>query len=132
MARPGRQELDDAQQGGPRSGSSSPTLDLGALTTNAPAIWSAIAASETAPPVEFLSEAGAILVWRQDQVSRFRALDAAENSALLHARPGMPFADLCAGLVDAHGEEAGVTLAGTLLGRWLADGLLVGISPAPL
>ncbi len=109
-----------------------PTLDLSELTTNAPAIWSALASGETPPTVEMLDEAGAILVWRQEHVSQFRAVDAVDRGALLLARAGMTFSALCSTLIEAHGEEIGVALAGTLLGRWFADGLVVGISTAPL
>lgn len=109
-----------------------PTLDLNELTTNAPAIWSALASGETPPAVEMLDETGAILVWRQEHVSQFRAVDAVESGVLLFARAGMTFSALCSTLIEAHGEGIGVTLAGTLLGRWFADGLVVGISTAPL
>lgn len=106
-----------------------PTLDLCDLTTNAPAIWSAIAAGDTPPSTEILPETGAILVWRQDQIAQFRAIDATERGALLNARAGVTFAVLCSALVEASGEEAGIARAGTMLGQWLADGLIVRISP---
>ncbi|WEJ98462.1 MAG: DNA-binding domain-containing protein [Candidatus Sphingomonas phytovorans] len=104
-----------------------PTLDHRASITNAPALWSALDAGEMPPPVAMLPEAGAILVWRHAQISRFRAIDAEEFGALTLARAGMPFASLCAALVEQHGEESGIALAGTLLGRWLGDGLLCDI-----
>ena len=105
-----------------------PTLDLADLTTNATAIWSALAAGDTPPAVEPLPETGAILVWRQGQVAQFRAIDRHERDALLTARAGLPFADLCNTMVDAHGEAAGIARAGALLGQWLADGMIVGIA----
>lgn len=104
-----------------------PTLDHHALTSNAPAIWSALEAGEAPPAVAMLPEPGAVLVWRHAMVSRFRAVDGDELEALVLARAGMPFGDLCGVLVDRHGEEAGVALAGRLLGAWLSDGLLCGI-----
>jgi hypothetical protein len=103
------------------------TLDLGDLTTNAPAIWCALSDGELPPPVAHLPEPGAILVWRDGDAPRFRAVDQFERQALLGARAGMPFADLCSGMVEALGEEAGIARAGQLLGQWLADGLVVGI-----
>ncbi len=105
-----------------------PTLTLHALTTNAPAIWSALFAAEAPPTVQLLPEPGAILVWRRDQVSLFRAIDCAERDTLQRASAGVAFADLCVELVDAYGETVGVARAGTMLGQWLADGLIVGIS----
>ena len=104
-----------------------PTIDLGALTTNATAIWSALAGDDTPPAVEFLPEPGAILVWRDGQVSRFRAIDQYERQALLSVRAGLPFAELCVAMVDAFGEDQGIARAGQLLGQWLADGMIVGI-----
>lgn len=109
-----------------------PTLDLGALSTNATAIWTALAAGEMPPAVELLPEPGAILVWRQDQVSRFRAIDQIEQQALLAARCGLSFADLCEALVAAHGQEDGIARAGQLLGQWLADGLIANIEERQL
>ena len=68
-----------------------------------------------------------MLVWRQEQISCFRQIDAQEAQAILLARTGMRFAGLCAALVDLRGEKEGVLLASQFLGRWLADGLLTNI-----
>jgi hypothetical protein len=100
-----------------------PTLDLTDMLTNAPAIWLALSVGEIPPAVERLPEPGAILVWRHEQISRFRAIEAIELQAIVHMRAGMSFAQLCDALIDRHGE-AGIERAGTLLGRWLADGLV--------
>ena len=105
-----------------------PTLDLGTLSTNATAIWTALAAGEMPPAVEPLPEPGAILIWRQDQVSRFRAIDQIEQQALLAARGGIPFAALCEAMVAAHGQEDGVARAG----QWLADGLITAVEERQL
>jgi hypothetical protein len=107
----------------------SPTLLVADLRTNAPAILSALTDDETPPPAEMLPEPGALLVWRCEQVSRFRAIDARERDALLLARSGAPFADLCVALVETLGETEGVTFAGMLLGRWIADGFIAGVNP---
>jgi hypothetical protein len=104
-----------------------PTLDIADLTTNATAIWSAIAAGEMPPAVEPLPEAGAILVWRQGLVAQFRAVDHYERQALQVARAGLPFAGLCAAMVDALGEQAGIARAGALLGQWMQGGMIAAI-----
>jgi len=104
-----------------------PTLDLADLTTNAPAIWSALAEGKDPPAVVFLPEIGAILVWREGETPRFRAIDQIERQALLHVRAGLSFAGLCTALAEMLGEEAGVSRAGAMLGQWLADGLIVSI-----
>jgi len=104
-----------------------PTLDLGPLSTNVPAIWAALAAGEMPPAVELLPEPGAILVWRQDQVSRFRAIDQIERQALLAVRGGLSFAALCEAMVATYGQDDGIARAGQLLGQWLADGLITAV-----
>jgi hypothetical protein len=109
-----------------------PTLDLGPLSANVAAIWAALAAGEMPPAVELLPEPGAILVWRQDQVSRFRAIDQIEQQALLAARAGLSFASLCEAIVAMHGQEDGIARAGQLLGQWLADGLITDVEERPL
>jgi len=105
-----------------------PTLDIAELTTNAPAIWSALAAGEEPPGMHVLPEPGAILVWREDHASRFRAIDQIERQALLSVRAGLPFADLCTAMVDMLGEEDGIARAGQLLGQWVRDGMVVAIA----
>lgn len=107
-----------------------PSLDLADLTTNAAAIWSALAADQTPPGAALLDEAGALLVWREGEAARFRAVDQYERQALLAVRAGLPFADFCAAAVEAFGEHDGVALAGRLLGQWLGDGLIVDIEQA--
>jgi hypothetical protein len=109
-----------------------PTLDLGPLSTNVAAIWTALAAGEMPSAVELLPEPGAILVWRQDYVPRFRAIDQIEQQALLAARAGLSFANLCEAIVAAHGQEDGIARAGQLLGQWLADGLITDVEERPL
>lgn len=104
-----------------------PTLDLLDATTNAAAIRTALAAGEKPPAAELLCEPGSLLVWRPAFVAQFRFIDAAERQALLLARTGTPFASLCAALVAAHGEADGIRLAGSYLGCWLADGLIIDI-----
>lgn len=104
-----------------------PTLDIADLTTNATAIWSALAAGDMPPAVKPLPEAGAILVWRQGLVAQFRAVDHYERQALQLARAGLPFADLCAAMVDMHGEQAGIARAGALLGQWVRDGMIAAV-----
>lgn len=104
-----------------------PTLEILPLTTNAPAIWSALAGDMSPPMSALLPEEGAMIVWRDDEVSRFRAIDAAELRAILKVRSGTAFADLCAAMVALAGEAAGVTQTGVWLGEWLKNGLLVDI-----
>ncbi len=105
-----------------------PTLDLSPLTTNAPDIWTALTREEMPPAAALLREQAALMTWRQGEMSRFRIVDGAEQQGILLTRNGLPFAALCAQLVDEMGESEGVALGGAWLGSWLADGLLTDIA----
>jgi hypothetical protein len=103
-----------------------PTLDMRDISTNAPALLSAMATDGTPPAVERLSEPATLLVWRQDHISRFRVTDVREEKAIRFARSGETFASMCALLMDELGRDDGVQCAGEMLGRWLWDGLITG------
>ena len=104
-----------------------PTLATSSFATNAAAIWSALSAEEMPPPVETLTEATLILVWRRDFTSCYRSAEPGEAQALDLVGKGATFGRVCAELMEAHGEEQGVAMAGAILGRWIADGLLVAV-----
>lgn len=102
-----------------------PTFDLRVVATNAADLWAALAAGETPPAAAILPNRHALIVWRQAQVSRFRLIDADEEHAILLARSGLRFAEICEAIVALHGEERGIEMAGSYLGRWLATEMLV-------
>jgi hypothetical protein len=108
----------------------SPTLDLADARTNATLIWSALSENMAPPEAALLPNPGAVLVWRSDNVSRFRLIDLAEYNALLQAKAGMSFARLCEKSVEERGTDDGVAFAGMLLGRWISDGLISGLKDA--
>ena len=100
-----------------------PALDLVPVRTNAVEIWSALAGAEP-PPAMCEIDDGAALVWRQEQRSRVRMVDAFEMQALIRARAGVAFANLCDSVVRAFGEDDAPAVAGGWLGRWVGDGLI--------
>ncbi|WP_226018082.1 putative DNA-binding domain-containing protein [Novosphingobium sp. FKTRR1] len=104
-----------------------PTARLLSLASNAPAIWSALAANREPPPRALLAEPVRVLVWRQEDIACFRALDPQEAEVAPTLLGGATFTAICARLVDAHGEAQGVQLAGAWLGRWVADGALAAL-----
>lgn len=104
-----------------------PTLATREFRTNGASIWLALSAEETPPAVERLPAPATIIVWRKGFVSCFRTAEAGEARALELAREGASFGRLCAILIDEMGEEEGVATAGALLGRWISDGLIVGV-----
>jgi hypothetical protein len=105
-----------------------PAMDLLGARTNAAAIWSALAAGEAPPAACELEGPEAALVWRQDGQARFRMMDQIEMQALIRMRAGASFASLCAEVAESFGDGDAAAVAGAWLGRWMADGLIVGVS----
>ena len=105
----------------------SPSLRIDPLTTNAPAIWSAITAETPPPAAEGLSCPAALLSWRNGEVPSFRTIDQAEADALRSLLGGSNFRSLCAQLAGKLGEEAAIAASGQWLGQWIADGLIIDI-----
>lgn len=104
-----------------------PTLTGRRFETNAAAIWSALSAGEMPPAVEGLSEPATIIVWRHELTSCFRTAEPGEGEALSLAKGGATFGALCAAMVGLLGEQDGIAAAGAFLGRWIQDGLVVGV-----
>ncbi|MET0660551.1 MAG: DNA-binding domain-containing protein [Steroidobacteraceae bacterium] len=104
-----------------------PTLRVGHALTNSTAIWSALSANKTPPPVEALPQPAVVLVWRKELTSCFRTLEATEVAAIAHIRSGGTFSALCSMLVEIEGDAASVRIAGEILAQWLRDELVVGI-----
>jgi hypothetical protein len=66
-------------------------------------------------------------VWRESGAVYHCAMDPLERDALVRLRSGASFADICEAL--AHLEpDAAAAEAGSILARWLDDGLIVGLS----
>jgi len=61
----------------------------------------------------------------------FLPVAAAEGDTLSLLLAGASYGEACAMLVDRLGEEAAVAEAGAMLGRWLHEGMIVGVSLAP-
>lgn len=109
-----------------------PSLRCHELTTNAEAIWCALWQQTPVPEATMLAEAGGLLVWRRQFISRLRQVDALEFQAVVHLRGDGSFAGLCEFLVGRLGEEEGVARAGELLAGWIASELVVGVAEAPV
>lgn len=105
----------------------SPTIRLADVSTNVFDIWLALTEERAPPPARALADRQTLLVWRLAQTCQVRLMDAAEAGAFRSALSGAAFPALCAALVASHGEQDGVALAGTLLGRWIGEGLIVGV-----
>ncbi|MBX9884686.1 MAG: DNA-binding domain-containing protein [Novosphingobium sp.] len=104
-----------------------PSLLVLPITTNADAIWQALATEETPPDAEMAEPGTAVLVWRQGLEPVFRRAEAHERDVLAWSAAGQGFAAVCERLADTLGEDAAVTAAGTMLGRWLAEGMIASV-----
>lgn len=86
-------------------------------------IWRALAAGEAPPPK--VSDPATWLIWRQDLVSRYRALDIAELAALRIALAGANFAEVCEALLEHYPDAETPRRAVGFLQQWIHDQLLV-------
>ncbi|MBI3801591.1 MAG: putative DNA-binding domain-containing protein [Deltaproteobacteria bacterium] len=89
-----------------------------------PEIWAA-AAEET--PTERgweRREKTAVRIWREGFAVYHSRMDATEQAALAAVRAGEPFAGICAALESLVPTEEAAPVMGSLLLRWLEDGIL--------
>ncbi len=107
-----------------------PGMATRVVTTDCAALWSAIDAATDMPPLDLPGTDAVLLVWRQDLRSQFRLLDPDEAVGLRLMQSGASFEQLCAALVNACGDDAGVAAAGTMLGRWMTDNLVSDAGPS--
>ena len=99
--------------------------------TNAADIWCALK-NETAPPApKLLPEPQAIVVWRQDFMSRFRQLPAEEAMMWDEAAKGVRFGVLCEMVATFAGEEDAELRAATYLKGWVDMGMLMDFALEP-
>lgn len=104
-----------------------PSLHVLALSTNASAIYKAMA-NETDPPepVE-LDAVQHWLLWRRDLTTHFRSAPAGEARALQLVRDDATFEDLCEALCEWYPEEEVPAHAAALLQGWVAEGLIIAV-----
>ena len=101
-----------------------PSLMTLAVATNADALWLALASDASLP--EAADSPGTVLVWRQGFEPVMRRADAIEEQVLRRSQAGAGFAAICEELAADCDEAEAVTRAGTVLGRWLGEGLVAG------
>ncbi len=103
-----------------------PSLRQITLSSNADAIWRALAA-EDMPPAACRAEAAVVLVWRQGLEPVFRRAAAHDLDVLAWSAEGMGFGPICARLAETLGDEAAVSAAGTVLGQWLTEEMVAAV-----
>jgi hypothetical protein len=104
-----------------------PSMTLLRVTTNAAALWQALAAGAAPPPAAALTQPATVLFWRRGFHPSFRSAERAEAEALQQLLAGTCFGALCDALAAVEGAEQGATIAGSWLGGWLRDGLIAEI-----
>jgi Putative DNA-binding domain len=97
------------------------------LSTNAPALFKALAGEAPAPAPEVLERRQAWLIWRKELQTNYRSVDDAEAIALDAAVGGGAFEDVCRALCAVCVPEEVPLRAARLLKGWIADGLIVGV-----
>ena len=102
-----------------------PAASLIEATHNLAPVWRALEAGETPPAMLPLGRRALLLVWRMDEQPHFRTLDETEGEALRRIAAGASFAAICAMLEERLGAEEATMAAGTMLGGWLRDAVLV-------
>lgn len=99
------------------------------VTHDIPALWRAIDPDGEAPAeANRLDAPMHLLVWREGTKPVFQLIDDVEGEALYALQTGADYGDACALLVDRLGEDTAIVQAGTMLGRWLHNGVVGGIA----
>jgi hypothetical protein len=88
-------------------------------------IWASADRPEPAGPPAWEARAVALRVWREGHEVSHAAVGALERRLLPLLERGAPLSDLCAALEDGLEPEVAAREVGSLLMRWLEDGLLV-------
>jgi hypothetical protein len=104
-----------------------PSVQQLLLTTNAQALFKALAEEQSPPEPAILEHPQSWLLWRQDLKTQYRSLEPAETAALTVVRGGGSFGEMCEALCEWH-EAAEVPLvAAGMLKRWIVETLLIGL-----
>lgn len=108
-----------------------PGLALREVAHDLPPLWNALAADEPSLAQAVLRPLPAphyCTVWREGWRSTFILVDEDEGLALHHLATGGSYGEACALLLERMDETAALAKAGTMLGNWLALGLITGIA----
>jgi hypothetical protein len=100
-----------------------PSLVLLPIGPNADALWLALASDEPVPDPQHNTPA-TLMLWRQGFEPVMRRAQADECRMVELSRSGVSFAAICAQWAQEGDEAQAVTRAGTVLGRWLGEGLI--------
>jgi hypothetical protein len=88
-------------------------------------IWDAIGTGTSL--TAFTPSPTHLRVWRQNDRVFQSPMDATERAALTHVAAGHTFASLCERIAVVTGPDVAATTAGSLLLRWMDDGILAAL-----
>jgi len=90
-------------------------------------LWQDTADDQTTPVSHKLSEPHAVMIWREAERPVFRLVSSYETTALQAMMAGASYGDACELVIDILGEDEAASAAGNMLGRWITDGVVLGI-----
>ena len=103
------------------------TLSLLQVASNAAANWTAIKSGQTPPAAVILDKPALIAIWRKEYSPTFRTLDPVEARAIFMLTEDRTFGEICAAVASEVGQVDGPQVAGSLLGRWISEGMIGSI-----
>lgn len=104
-----------------------PSVRLLHMSTNAPAVFRALAADREPPVSETLPAPQGWCLWREGLTPKYRSVAADEAAALQTLLMQQTFAELCGALCEWHEDEDVPVRAVTLLKGWIRDSMIAGI-----
>jgi hypothetical protein len=105
-----------------------PTVQMLAMSTNAPLLFKALSAEDSPPEPVAFEEPRSWLIWREELKTQYRSLSPDETEALAVVRGGGSFEMLCDALCNWHEAAAVPAQAAGLLKRWVVEQMIVGVS----
>ncbi|QZD94475.1 DNA-binding domain-containing protein [Qipengyuania gelatinilytica] len=104
-----------------------PGLTQSDTTHDLKRLWSSLATTGSSPDIVPVSEASTTIVWREGERPVFISVSQAEGRALAAMMDGASYGEACEALVEQEGP-AGIELAGTMLRRWLFEGMVEAVA----
>ena len=99
------------------------SLAMRQITTACVEVWAAMDREEPWTGQLVLDRPATVMVWRQDLQPRFRIVQPVEACTLAAVLRHETFACICA----VQGNDDAEATVGTMLGRWIVDGLVIGL-----
>ncbi len=103
-----------------------PSLYVRPIRTACVELWNAMTHEQPMPSL-MLEKPATLIVWREGMTPCFRMLAHDESLALAMMQCGESFGASCEMLASDADPQAAIATAGSILGRWIAEGLIAEI-----